>query len=79
MWLGFIVGNHSNMKNYTPNIFLKKIDKEWEELDERKRNKIITFLKKLGYCDKVIIDEYQAYRYTEKDNFFGVKLWFKFF
>ena len=49
------------MKNYTPNIFLKKIDKEWEELDETKRNKIITFLKKLGYCDKVIIDEYQAY------------------
>ena len=54
--------------------YKKKIDKEWEELDETKRNKIITFLKKLGYCDKVIIDEYQAYRYTEKDNFFGVKL-----
>ncbi len=41
--------------------YKKKIDKEWEELDETKRNKIITFLKKLGYCDKVIIDEYQAY------------------
>ena len=54
--------------------YKKKIDKEWEELDETKRNKIITFLKKLGYCDKVIIDEYQAYRYTEKDNFFVVKL-----
>ena len=54
--------------------YKKKIDKEWEEFDETKRNKIITFLKKLGYCDKVIIDEYQAYRYTEKDNFFGVKL-----
>jgi len=54
--------------------YKKKIDKELEELDETKRNKIIAFLKKLGYCDKVIIDEYQAYRYTEKDNFFGVKL-----
>lgn len=53
--------------------YKNKIDKEWEELDETKRNKIIIFLKKLGYCDKVIIDEYQAYRYTEKDNFFGVK------
>ena len=38
-------------------------------MEENKRNKIIAFLKKLGYDDKVLIDEYQAYRYTEKDNF----------
>ena len=48
-------------KYFLDDEYKKKIDKEWEELDETKRNKIITFLKKLGYCDKVIIDEYQAY------------------
>jgi len=37
-----------------------------------KKNKIITFLKNLGYSDKVLIDEYQAYKYSEKDNFFNL-------
>jgi len=27
----------------------------------------------MGYADKVIIDEYQAYRYSESANFFGIK------
>ncbi len=67
------MGNHSNMKKLHAKYFLdeeykKKIDKEWEELDETKRNKIITFLKKLGYCDKVIIDEYQAYPMNRNRN-----------
>jgi hypothetical protein len=61
-------------KYFLDPIYKKKIDNEWDELDDNKRKKITYFLKKLGYCDKVIIDEYQAYRYTEKDNFFGVKL-----
>ena len=39
-------------------------------LNVNKKNKIITFLKNLGYSDKVLIDEYQAYKYSEKDNFF---------
>jgi len=43
-------------------------------LEPEKRDKIVAFLKRLGYCDKVLIDEYQAYRYTEKDNFFGLTL-----
>jgi hypothetical protein len=61
-------------KYYLDANYKKKIDEEWYQLDEIKRCKIISFLKKLGYCDKVLIDEYQAYRYTEKDNFFGIKL-----
>ena len=54
--------------------YKQKIDEEWNNIEENKRKKIIAFLKKLGYDDKVFIDEYQAYRYTEKDNFFVVKL-----
>jgi len=61
-------------KYYLDQTYKDKIDKEWFELDEKIRNQIIIFLKKLGYCDKVLIDEYQAYRYTEKNNFFGIKL-----
>lgn len=51
-----------------------KIQNEWNNMDSKKRNHITIFLKKLGYSDKVIIDEYQAYRYSEKDNFFGIYL-----
>jgi hypothetical protein len=61
-------------KYYLDEDYKRQIDDEWAELDAKKREKIIDFLKKLGYCDKVIVDEYQAYRYSEKANFFGVKL-----
>jgi len=60
-------------KYYLDLTYKKKIDDEWNQLGDVKRSKIIEFLKKLGYCDKVWIDEYQAYRYTEKPNFFGIK------
>jgi hypothetical protein len=43
-------------------------------MDKNARNYIIDFLRRLGYSDKVIIDEYQAYRYTEAPNFFGIRL-----
>ncbi len=61
-------------KYYLDENYKNKIDKEWNQLDETIRNNIILFLRKLGYCDKVLIDEYQAYKYSEKNNFFGVKL-----
>ncbi len=53
--------------------YRKKINEEWLSLEEDKKLKIIVFLKRLGYSDKVIIDEYQAYRYTEAPNFFGFR------
>jgi len=61
-------------KYYLDQKYKKKIDDEWNMLEPEKRDKIVAFLKRLGYCDKVLIDEYQAYRYTEKDNFFGLTL-----
>ena len=50
------------------------IIKEWNDMEQHKREYIIRFLKKLGYSDKVLIDEYQAYKYSEKPNFFGIKI-----
>jgi len=60
-------------KYYLDATYKKKIDEEWAQLDDVKKEKIIQFLTKLGYCEKVWIDEYQAYRYSEKANFFGFK------
>ena len=60
-------------KYYLDATYKKKIDEEWAQLDDVKKGKIIQFLTKLGYCEKVLIDEYQAYRYSEKANFFGFK------
>ena len=45
------------------------------QFDDKTREYLTQFLKRLGYSDKVIIDEYQAYRYTEPANFFGIKLY----
>ena len=49
-------------KYYLDKEYKEKIDEEWNDMEYNKRNKIIAFLKKLGYDDKVLIDEYQAYR-----------------
>jgi len=54
--------------------YKQHIIKEWQLLQPKIRKHIYSFLKKMGYHDNVIIDEYQAYRYTEKDNFFGIKI-----
>jgi hypothetical protein len=61
-------------KYYLDSDYRNKINKEWDQLETTKREHITKFLKRLGYCDKVIIDEYQAYRYSEKPNFYGIKL-----
>ena len=51
-----------------------KIDLEWKAFSSKIRTHITKFLTRLGYSDKLIIYEYQAYRSTEKSNFFGIKL-----
>lgn len=51
-----------------------RIIDEWNNLEPRVKQHIYKFLKSMGYDDKVIVDEYQAYRYTEKSNFFGIKI-----
>jgi hypothetical protein len=43
----------------------------WNNLESSTRNNISLFLKKLGYPEHVIIDEFQAYLFTEKPKFFG--------
>jgi len=61
-------------KYFMENDYREKIKREWNELPESTRNYLTNFLKKLGYSEKVWIDEYQAYKYSEPSNFFGVKL-----
>lgn len=68
--------NHEllHAKFYIDEAYKSRIINEWNNLDQTSKNHIYKFLKSMGYEDKVIIDEYQAYRYTEKPNFFGIKL-----
>lgn len=54
--------------------YKNRIIQEWNELPATKRDYLVSFLKRLGYSDAVLIDEYQAYRYSESSNFFGLKL-----
>ncbi len=68
--------NHelAHAKFYLDSDYKRQIIDEWENLNNLTRTHIYNFLKKLGYSDSVIIDEYQAYKSTEKNNFFGTKL-----
>lgn len=43
----------------------------WETFPEKRRNQIVSMLKKMNYADEVLLDEFQAYYYTEKEGFFG--------
>jgi hypothetical protein len=58
-------------KYYLDKQYKDKIIKEWESMEEKRRTHITAFLKRLGYHDDVIIDEYQAYKYSKNPNFFG--------
>ncbi len=60
-------------KYYLDLEYRRRIEREWNELPLQKRAHIIQFLKRLGYSDAVVVDEYQAYRYSEAPNFFGIK------
>ncbi len=64
----------AHAKFYLEPDYKNKIINEWNNFDKQTQTYLYNFLKKLGYSDNVIIDEYQAYRYTESDNFFGIKL-----
>ncbi len=61
-------------KYYMDSEYRSRIEREWNEMEERKREYIKLFLQRLGYQECVWIDEYQAYRYTEAPNFFGIQL-----
>jgi hypothetical protein len=61
-------------KYYIDKDYYQKINKEWNEIEPNIKEYLTKFLKKLGYSESVIIDEYQAYRYSESDNFFGIKI-----
>ena len=64
-----ILNEKLHAKYYFDKEYKRQIDDEWAELDAKKREKNYWI-----FSDKVNVDEYQAYRYSEKANFFGVKL-----
>lgn len=59
--LEYIMGNQLLTNYYMRNFIWIYFTKEWNI----KRNYLIIFLKRSGYSDSVLIDEYQAYRYSE--------------
>lgn len=60
-------------KYYIDDEYKKKVREFWYDINESSRKKIILMLKKMGYPEntEILIDEFQAYYYTEKKNFFG--------
>jgi hypothetical protein len=59
---------------YLDSEYRQTIQKEWNEFPQKTKEYLTNFLLRLGYSENVIIDEYQAYRYSESPNFFGIRL-----
>jgi hypothetical protein len=61
-------------KYYLEEGYKEKIKKVWNSMSPSSKKKVIFMLKKMGYPEDkedILIDEFQAYYYTEKPNFFG--------
>lgn len=64
-------------KYYMDDNYKEKVKEVWNSMRESSKIKVIEMLKKMGYPDdkeEILIDEFQAYYYTEKKNFFGKNL-----
>jgi hypothetical protein len=58
-------------KYYIDSEYRDSVKKMWDSFDNKYKSNVISMLGKMGYPDHVMLDEFQAYYYTEKTNFFG--------
>lgn len=72
------VANHKHLahellhaKFYLDEPYREKIINEYNQMNILKKTHINLSLKKMSYPEDKWIDEYQAYTYSEKDNFWG--------
>lgn len=68
--------NHELMhaKYYMDDKYKENVKKMWVNMDSKNKENVKKMLKKMGYPEdneEILIDEFQAYYYTEKPNFFG--------
>lgn len=62
-------------KFYMDSEYKKQVHDLWNSFTESHKKQIILQLKKMKYPDNmdILMDEFQAYYFTEKSNFFGVR------
>ena len=60
-------------KYYLDAKFREEVKLLWDSLKDKYKSNVLFMLKKMGYPDHVVLDEFQAYYFTEKENFFGKK------
>ena len=58
-------------KYYIDKEYRETVQKMWDSFDSKYKSNVISMLKRMGYPEHVMIDEFQAYYFTEKSNFFG--------
>ncbi len=61
-------------KFYLDASYRQKVEEEWWSLPRKTQDHITKFLNRLGYPESVHLDEFQAYRATESENFFGIRI-----
>ncbi len=61
-------------KYYLDTAFREKVKEIWESLSESVQSTVKGMLTRMGYPEHVMMDEFQAYLFTEKPNFFGKRI-----
>ena len=54
----------------------RQVQEKWNSLDEKYKKNVLNLLQKMNYPDNmdILLDEFQAYYFTEKKNFFGKEI-----
>jgi hypothetical protein len=60
-------------KYYIDATFREDVKILWDSLKDKYKSNVMFMLNKMGYPEHVLLDEFQAYYFTEKENFFGKK------
>lgn len=71
-----ITKNHEELhaKYYIDGEYKQKVKEYWNSLSNTSKEKVLKLLEKMKYPkdnEEILIDEFQAYLYSEKKNFFG--------
>jgi hypothetical protein len=71
-----ITKNHEELhsKYYVDSDYKKKVKEYWNSLTKSSKEKVLYLLEKMKYPkdnEEILIDEFQAYLYSENKNFFG--------
>jgi hypothetical protein len=78
--IAYLQGDHNTRRHelrhalfFVDNAYKATVEKLWDELSDKDKERVTSLLTTMGYDKHVHIDEFQAYCFTEQKNLFGLR------